>query len=75
MLQCLHICIYTHSRVAYTHTCTQTQTRGPRQSLILFMAAPELGFKYIFHATLPPMAANEEKNRGDGRRQIDEARQ
>lgn len=44
--------VYTHGSHSYGR---------PRQSLTLFMATPELGFKYIFHATLPPMAANEEK--------------
>lgn len=61
---------YTHAAL-YVHTTSHTYDR-PRQSLIPFMAAPELGFKYIFHATLPPMAANEGKKGG---RLRDEARQ
>lgn len=50
-----------------TVLCVQTGSHTydrSRQSLTLFMAAPEWGFKYIFHATLPPMAANEEKKGG-----------
>ena len=54
----------------HAHTVVPVHTYGSHtymtdpDSLLLFMAAPELAFKYIFHATLPPMAANEEKKGG-----------
>ena len=58
----IHATLLTHAAL-YVHAASHTYDRR-RQSLIPFMAAPELGFKYIFHATLPPMAANEEKKGG-----------
>ena len=50
-------CIDTHT---HTHTqyfmCTHTAHTHMTDpdNLLLFMAAPQLSFKYIFHATLPP---------------------
>lgn len=61
-----HMLVHTHTQYFMCTHRAHTHMTDP-DNLLLFMAAPQLGFKYIFHATLPspPMAANEEKKKGE----------
>lgn len=63
---CATVLQYAQAHVQYCgYTKAHTDTEKPRLSSTLFMVSPEFGLKYIFHATLPPMAEDEGEKQGD----------